>query len=485
MYRLRQIALDDKISDHVHLEIFSEIYPTTLIHTLLTEKAAADPKKRRVRLFGAESVVWFVLMMALWTRLSQERVWKRLTHKLVELHPNEDIQVGTAPALFYQRNLLGFPLLKQLMQQCCRPMCSSNTPAAWYHGHRLMAIDGTLLNTRDTPGNEQAFGRSKNQYGKGAYPQIRLVSLLECGSRATIDVSLSGYRRSETHGAHEVLRGVQAGMLVMHDAGIFGGGLWQKIRQQNADALSALAENVLLGQIQREALSDGSYLTWLQPSKDAIYPLEKPMQIRVIEYRMTDVRLGEPGKVYRLATTLLDEKAHPAMDLIVLYHQRWEIEIAFDEIKTHQRQQMKVLRSKTPDGVRQEVYAIMLAHCAVRALMYRAASQADLDPSRLSFTEALFQIEETVDDAMTFAPEDAETIGKRLLKRIRQGILPAKHLRINRREIKQVYNKHKPKKRNVPPPEPFLPHERFEDFVVLEVRFPYIIPLPERMVSLK
>jgi len=472
VYSLRQMDLNDKISEQVSVGVFSQIYPTNVIDTLVEQSPDVQKKKRRVRHFVPESVIWFVLVMALWTRLSQGRVWDKLTHKLVELHPNEDIVIAKASALSYQRDLIGEQIVRQLMETCCHPICSPQTPGAFYKGMRLMAIDGTLFNTQDTTRNDAAFGRSQNQYGKGAYPQIRVVSLLECGSHVTIDISLGGYCRSEVHGAHDVLGKVTAGMLVMHDAGLFGGGLWQGLRQREAHVLSAIGETILLGTQQREVLSDGSYLTWLSPSSGAIYPLEQPMSIRVIEYRITDARLGEPDKIYRLATTLLDEKAYPARELIVLYHERWEIELAYDEIKTHQRQQQKVLRSKTPEGVRQEVYATFLAHYAVRMLMGQAAAEVGIDPDRISFTEAVFQINEAIDDAMVFAPEHQDTIGKRMRKRFLENLLPERHLRINRREIKQVYNKHKPKKRGMPPPEPFLPHERFEDFVLMEIRFP-------------
>ena len=478
MYRLRQMALDDKISEQVSGGVLSQVYPTEIVQQCLEQSAPVEPAKaRRMRHFVPISVVWFVLAMALWTRLAQARVWDKLTHKLQLLHPDEEVQVAGASALSYQRGLLGEEPLRRLMQCCCHPLCTPQTPGAFYKGMRLMAIDGTLFNVADTPRNEAAFGRSCNQYGKGAYPQIRCVGLLECGSHGLIDVSLSASRRSEMHGAHELLRSVQAGMLVMHDAGLFSGGLWQGIRPCGAHALSALAEGVLTTATKGQALCDGSYLAWLQPNKEALYPLKEPMLIRVIEYRITDSRLGEPEQVYRLATTLLDEQRYPALELIVLYHERWEIELVYDEIKTHQRQQMKVLRSKTPEGVRQEVYATVLAHYAVRALMVQAADEVDLDPDRLSFTEAVFQISEAIDDGMCLAAEHQPRLHQRLRGRLRRQLLPERHLRINRREIKQLYRKYKPKKREVPPPEPFQPDEQFEDFVLMEVRFP--LPQPQ------
>jgi Transposase DDE domain len=183
---------------------------------------------------------------------------------------------------------------------------------------------------------------------------------------------------------------------------------------------------------------------------------------------VTDERLGEVGKVYRVVTTLLNPRVAPALELIALYHERWEIELVIDEIKTHERAQRKVLRSKTPEGVRQELYGIYLAHDAVRVLLAQAAVEAELDPDRLSFTEGLFELTEMISLALTLEPEEAsEPLLKRLRHKMARHVLPARRLRINRREVKQIYNKYKPKKRQVPPPAPFEPEDQFLDFVDL------------------
>jgi hypothetical protein len=172
--------------------------------------------------------------------------------------------------------------------------------------------------------------------------------------------------------------------------------------------------------------------------------------------------------VYRLVTTLLNPRLAPAHALIALYHERWEIEVVLDEIKTHERAQRKVLRSKTPEGVRQELYGLYLAHYAVRVLLAQAAVQAELDPDRLSFTEGLFELTEMISLALTLEPEEAiAPLLSRLRYKMAQHVLPARRLRINRREVKQIYNKYKPKKRHVPPPEPFALGEQFLDFVDL------------------
>ncbi len=183
---------------------------------------------------------------------------------------------------------------------------------------------------------------------------------------------------------------------------------------------------------------------------------------------MTDARLGEPGKVYRLVTTLLNPRVVPALTLIELYHERWEIELVIDEIKTHERAQRKVLRSKTPEGVRQELYGIYLAHYAVRALLAEAAIEVELDPDRLSASSGLFELTEMLSLALTVESEEATTsLLKRLRHKMARHVLPPRRLRINRREIKQIYHKYKPTKRGVPPPEPFQPEEQFLDVVEL------------------
>jgi hypothetical protein len=328
-----------------------------------------------------------------------------------------------------------------------------------------MAIDGTLFNTPDTEANEEAFGRSSNQFGKGAYPKVRCVLLAECGTHAVVGMEISGYDESEVHGSHRLLHLVGRGMLVLVDGGIVSAGFIQAVRDRGGHVLGSLPSGMWEKGYKRITLSDGSELVQLTPNKNCSYPLRKPIWVRIISYRWTSERLGEVGKVYRLGTTLLNPRTAPKEKLVILYHERWEIEMVIDEVKTHERAQRKVLRSRTPEGVRQELYGIFLAHYAVRVLMYEAACQAGIDPDRLSFTEGMFQLCEMIPTAQIMEPGNAEHLCKRVELKIRQVILPPRLLRVNRREVKQVYNKYKPKKRDQPPPQPFEPRQRFEDFV--------------------
>lgn len=469
-YRLRQMEMDDKVCEHVNAALFEHVYPRAVIERCVQQSEAWASKKRRVRQTTAITLVWLIIGMGLWSRLNQCQVWQKLVGKLSNLHPREGQGHLSDAGISGRRKALGSAGLQALMQQCCHLLAQPSTiPAAFFGRYRIMAIDGTLFNTADTQSNEQAFGRSSNQYGKGAYPQVQCVLLSECGTHAVVGLDISHYEESEVHGAFRLLEQVGPDMLVTVDAGLVSAGFLGRVRQRGAHLLASLEAGVWEKPKRRYRLADGSILAWIPATKkgQAIYPLEQGMWVRIISYRLTDERLGEEGKVYRLVTTLLNPQKAPALSLVELYHERWEIELVIDEIKTHERVQRKVLRSKTAQGVRQELYGIFLAHYLVRALMAQGAIQAQLDPDRLGFTEGLFQVTEIFDFSLTLEAEAAPLLRARLYAKLTYTLLPPRQLRINRREVKQVYNKYKPKKRHLPPPKPFEPEDRFLDFVAL------------------
>jgi hypothetical protein len=463
--------VDDKVCEQVSMTMLSEVYPKEVIERCVQQSEPWSSKARRVRLSTALALVLFVIGMALWSRLNQCQVWHKLVGKLSDLHPREPKSTMSDSGISGRRQALGSQCLQALMGERCQLLAQpASMPGAFFGRYRLMAIDGTVFNTPDTPANAGAFGRSSNQYGPGAYPQVRCVLLAECGPHAVVGLEIDGYHVSEVHGAHRLLEQVGRNMLVLVDAGITSGGFIEHVRERGAHALGALEAGVWEQLRPQRRLADGSVLAWVGPTRpcQAHYPVHRGMWVRIISYRVTDERLGEVGKVYRLVTTLLNPRMAPALELIALYHERWEIELVIDEIKTHERAQRKVLRSKTPEGVRQELYGIYLAHYAVRVLLAQAAVEAELDPDRLSFTEGLFELTEMIDLALTLEPEEAtEPLLERLRHKMAEHVLPARRLRINRREVKQVYNKYKPKKRQLPPPAPFKPEEQFLDFVDL------------------
>jgi DDE family transposase/transposase IS4-like protein len=469
MYRLRQMTMDDKVCQQVSMTMLDEVYPKEVIERGVQQSEPWKTKVRRVRLSTALSLVLFVIALGLWSRRNQCQVWDSLVGKLSELHPAEPDSTISDSGLSGRRQALGSQCLQMLMQERCQLLAAPQSmPSAFFGRYRLMAIDGTLFNTPDTAANAAAFGRSSNQYGPGAYPQVKCVLLAECGSHAVVGLQMDRYDVSEVHGAYHLLSQLGVDMLLLVDAGLISGAFIEQVRERGAHVLGALEAGAWEQPKQARRLADGSVLAWVEPAHGGRYQQQRGMWVRIISYRVTDARLGEPGKVYRLVTTLLNPRVAPALTLLNLYHERWEIELVIDEIKTHERGQRKVLRSKTPEGIRQELYGIYLAHYAVRALLAHAAIEASLDPDRLSFSEGLFELTEMLSFALTLEPEqEAMRLCARLRHKMAHHVLPLRRLRINRREIKQIYHKYKPKKRGVPPPEPFEPEEQFLDFVEL------------------
>jgi hypothetical protein len=265
------------------------------------------------------------------------------------------------------------------------PVATRATKGAWYRDWRLVSLDGSCLDVADTEANRAAFGGPRASRGETAFPQLRFVALVENGTHVLFGARLGRYAEGETTLAHAALAALRPGMLCLADRQFFGHALWQVASATGADLLWRGKHNLRL---PREAvLADGSYLTTIYPSDKDRRHRTGGVQVRVVEYRLEGVAGAEP--LYRLLTTLLDPARAPAAELAALYHERWEIEGALAELKTQLRGARVVLRSKTPELVRQEVWGLLLAHFAVRGLMHEAALRADEDPDRLSFSHAV------------------------------------------------------------------------------------------------
>jgi hypothetical protein len=256
---------------------------------------------------------------------------------------------------------------------------------AWYRKWHVMSLDGSVLDTADTLANEAQFGRPGAKRGTSAFPQISFVALVENGTHVLFGARMGSCRTSEVTLAEEVLGALRAPMLCLADRGYWGFPLWQAAAATGAQLLWRAKTNLVLAHCKR--LADGSYLSKVYASTHDRDSDRGGIDVRVIEYTLSGVADAEP--MYRLITTILDPKKAPARELAVLYHERWEIETAFDEFKTHLRGARIVLRSKTPDLVRQEFFGLLLAHFAIRGLMHEAALAADEDPDRLSFTHTV------------------------------------------------------------------------------------------------
>jgi Transposase DDE domain/Insertion element 4 transposase N-terminal len=461
-YRLRHLELDDKMCQQVSLQVVEQIYPRQIIFEQLSQHQAWEEREKALNMF---LIVHLLVAAALWTRLAYSQVLERLARPLHVLGLCLACMQVSRSAISYRREQLGVAPMQGLFARCCQPICTQKTIGAYRFGKRLMALDGTMQDVPDTPANAAAFDRSSNQYGPGPFPQIRLVLLIECGSHACIDAVISDRREGEQPLAEQVLSKLGPEMFLLHDAQFTGPAFWKQVRARGAHVMGPLPAHHL--PTYQRKLSDGSYLASYPRSKRQGQTTSQPLVVRVIEYRITDPRLGEPDKIYRLATTWLNPRTAPAKELIACYHERWEVEVVLDEIKTHQRLQQGVLRSRTPQGVRQEVYAILLAHYAVRVLMHQAARQADVDPDRLSFVEAVFVVCETTGELAQVEAQQREPLRQEMLQRLAAHLLPPRRLRANPRVLKKTYRKFKRKSPDLPAVPPFDPYDQFLDFVVL------------------
>ena len=372
-----------RITDYISLGVVAKTFPPEKISEAL---AATGKKSVRQRDLPAHVVVYYVIALALYMQSSYREVLRCLLEGIQWLvEPASGINVAGNSGISQARTRLGWEPVRQLHDAVVRPVAVAATKGAWYRAWRLISIDGSTLDVANEKGNNEAFGRPAASRGESAYPKIRFVSLVENGTHVLFGSRMSDYATSEVALAKTVLPNLGKGMLCLADRGFFGFEMWKQAAATTADLLWRVRKNIQLP--CEKCLPDGSYLSRIYSSQPDQRRGRNGIVVRVMEYRLEGVEGAEP--IYRLATTILNHELAPAAELAALYHERWEIETAFDELKTHLRGAHIVLRSKTPDLVRQEFYGLLMAHFAVRGLMHEAALRADKDPDKLSFLHAV------------------------------------------------------------------------------------------------
>jgi hypothetical protein len=387
-----------RLTDYISLGVLAKTFPRARIDAVL---AATGKGSVRQRDLPAHVVVYYVIALAIYMQASYREVLRCLLEGLQWLAgPGAPLKVTGKSGISQARTRLGSVPLQQLHDDLVGPIARPETRGAWYRAWRLVALDGSTFDVADTRANVKAFTRPAASRGRSAFPQVRIVSLVESGTHVLFGSVIGPYTDGETTLAHRVVPALRRGMLCLADRLFFGWTLWTAARATGADLLWRIKRNARLP-VER-ALPDGSYLSTLYASDRDRRQQADGVRVRVIEYHLAGVTDAEP--LYRLVTTLLDPAAAPAEELAALYHERWEIETALDELKTHLRGAQIVLRSKTPELVRQECYGLLLAHFALRGLMHEAALKEDVDPDRLSFLHAVRVVRRTLPRAVAIPP---------------------------------------------------------------------------------
>ena len=374
---------DRRLADVVSVGLLANVFPPGVVDAVIAECGRTEQRRRSL---PARTVAYFAIGMALHSEGSYEDVLALMTDGLAWAERSETpTRLANKAAISHARDRLGSEPLRRLFELVCQPLAPPGTIGCWLAGRRLVAIDGTCLDVADTVANDSFFGRPGVMKGeRSAFPQARVVAVAECGTHAMFDVEVDAYTESEQVLSHRLLVRLQPNMLCLADRGFYSFQAWQTAMNTGSDLLWRVKNNLKLDPL--EALDDGS---WLAEVFDSMSDRRRqhPIRVRVIEYTIDDGR-PEAGP-FRLITTILDPDEAPALELADAYRQRWEIETAFDELKTHQRGPRTVLRSKKPDLVLQEIWGHLCCHYAIRTLMFDTAIEAGRDPDRVSFVAAL------------------------------------------------------------------------------------------------
>jgi len=402
----RKPETDRRLSDLVSVGVLTRVFSPDLVDEVIE---AAGRTQQRHRALPARVMAYFAIGMGLYSEGSYEDVLAQLTDGLSWASGwAEDYPLPSKSAIFQARQRLGSQPLVDLFARVAKPLGGLDTPGVWVAGRRLVAVDGTCLDVADTAANDEHFGRpGVNKGEKAAFPMSRVLAVAECGTHAIFAAKVGTYAESEATLAEELLpAALEPGMLLTADRGFFSYALWRNSVAAGADLLWRIRTDKAGPKPEHvEDLPDGTWLAHLRRKTPASERNAEPMLVRVIDYTLDDGRVQDGAAVtYRLFTTLLDPEQAPAVDLAMAYAQRWEIENAFDELKTHQRGPRVVLRSKSPDLVLQEIWGHLCCHYAIRSLMAQAAEHAGHDPDRVSFTAALRIVRQTVSQQGAFPP---------------------------------------------------------------------------------
>lgn len=392
-----------RLADYLSASLLARVFPAERVHEALN---AHGVNSQRIRRFPAVAGVYYTMALSLYPEAAYEEVFSVVAQGLAWARGSQQPAPVSKSSISALRSRMGSAPLRDLVRSCCLPLADlARQPQAFYKGLRLMAIDGSRLELADEVDVATAFGRPGSRTGVAGYPQAQCVVLAECATHAIVAAELGPYRGDEWELCQWLLGALEPGMLLLADRGFNGFDHWQQALASGAQLLWRATEPRLLP--VEQLLPDGSYLSRIEPTGvGQAAAAAQALQVRVIEYQLPGVPDAAPR--YRLMTSLLDPFQAPALELAALYHQRWQVEAVFDELKTHLRQSRRVLRSKTAELVRQEFYGWVLAHYAVRWLLHEGAARSGQADEALSFTAHVQLLRRELPRSGAFPPSAAQ-----------------------------------------------------------------------------
>ena len=382
----------DRLTDLINIGVLTKQFPLERVKAVLEETGRSSQRQRDL---PAHVVVYYVITMALYRQEGMREVLRVLLEGLrAVLGLGIRVEPAGKSGISQARKRLGEEPVRRLYEQVVTPIATAETKGAFYRGWHVVALDGSTFEAPDTEANQEAFGRPPSPSGgQSAYPLIRVVGLVEVGTHVLFGAVLGDYATGEITLARQVVPQLRPGMLCLADRYFPGYPLWKQATETGADLVWRVRQVIQFP--VEELLPDGSFLSSFRPPRARKgAPKQQAIRVRVIDYEVEGPERKE--ETIRIITSILDWEAAPARELAEVYHERWEFETALDELKTHMRGASTVLRSQTPELVRQECYGLLLAHFALRGLMHEAALSAGRDPDRISFVHALRVVRRTL-----------------------------------------------------------------------------------------
>jgi hypothetical protein len=411
--RAQEVLGGDRLADRIGIGVLAKVFPPELVDQVVDQVGV---REQRTRTLPARVVVYYLLAMVLFFQSGYGEVWNKLVAGLDwarRFRIRLSLGMQPTPAAITQaRRRLGWQVMAALLEETAGPLAGQDQKTAFVSGMRLVALDGMCLDLPDTSENAAEFGYPGNDAGRGPFPQVRVVALGECGTRAVLGATLSPLASGEQPLARELVHRLRPGDLLLADRSFLSHDLLTEVLAAGVHVLWRAKSDVDLPVL--DVLEDGTYLSRIadpvasrriRRRKDADRTKIPGIPVRVIEYTVSSPDDSETSETFALITDLLDPRVLSCEQAAGCYACRWQLETCFDELETSVRGGAAVvLRSKSPLMIRQEIYAMLCCYQAIRTLISHAADEAELDPRSISFTRARDGIRSRISDSDCFSP---------------------------------------------------------------------------------